>query len=176
MAMLTRLTHFDPARCNALAGLLCDAVASGASIGFLADLDLEAARRYWASLSETLEQDVLLWVAEEQGALLGSVQLGLCHKPNGRHRAEVQKLMVDRAARGRGIGAALLAAAESAAQQDRRHLLVLDTEAGSAAERLYQRHGWQIAGSIPDFACSPGGGLRPTVIYWKRLAQAAAAA
>lgn len=170
MPTLTRLRQIDPTRCEALAALLCDAVAGGASIGFMADLDLDAARRYWRGLETALEADTWLWVAEHEGSLLGSIQLGRCPKPNGRHRAEIQKLMVHRSARGRGIGAALLAQAEQAAWEDQRSLLVLDTEAGSAAERLYQGQGWQAAGSIPDFARSPDGALRPTVVYWKRLA------
>ena len=51
----------------------------------------------------------------------------------------------------------------------RRTLLVLDTNEGSDAERLYARLGWQRVGSIPDFSIQPRGGLRATVVYYKRL-------
>ncbi|MDQ6922041.1 MAG: hypothetical protein M3170_10610 [Candidatus Dormibacteraeota bacterium] len=47
--------------------------------------------------------------------------------------------------------------------------LVLDTETGSDAERLYQRLGWTPVGTIPDYAVSPGGGLRPTSFYYRLL-------
>jgi GNAT superfamily N-acetyltransferase len=169
MPTLRRLAALNDADIQAAATLLRDAVAGGASIGFLADLDHAAAVGYWRSLAPALERDVLCWIAEEDGALLGSVQLGPCHKANGRHRAELQKLMVHRSARGRGIASLLLAEAEHAALADDRWLLVLDTEDGSSAEHLYQRRGWQRAGALPDYARSPDGRLHPTVLYWKRL-------
>ncbi|MDN3261884.1 GNAT family N-acetyltransferase [Streptomyces sp. CSDS2] len=37
------------------------------------------------------------------------------------------------------------------------------------AERLYRSAGWTAAGTIPDYAASPAGGLRPTTLYYKRL-------
>ncbi|MCK7592358.1 GNAT family N-acetyltransferase [Pseudomarimonas salicorniae] len=169
MPAIRRLGQLGPELVDPLCDLLLDAVAGGASIGFMAHLDRAEAAGYWQGLAESLEQDVLCWVAEDAGRLLGSVQLGLCHKANGRHRAELQKLMVHRSARGRGIGSALLDVAERAAGEQGRFLLVLDTEAGSGAEALYRRRGWQPAGQIPDYARSPDGRLHPTALYWKRL-------
>ncbi len=49
-------------------------------------------------------------------------------------------------------------------------LLHLDTETGSPAEYLYRTSGWTAVGAIPDYAANPGGALRPTTIYYKRLA------
>jgi RimJ/RimL family protein N-acetyltransferase len=45
---------------------------------------------------------------------------------------------------------------------------VLDT-ASDAAERLYERSGWQRVGTIPDFALMPDGARCDTVVYYKRL-------
>lgn len=57
-------------------------------------------------------------------------------------------------------------AAEAAAREAGRTLLVLDTVTGSDAERLYARLGWKRCGEIPGYALWPGGGrCRATVLY-----------
>jgi ribosomal protein S18 acetylase RimI-like enzyme len=50
------------------------------------------------------------------GGIVGTVQLDLAGQANGRHRAEVIKLMVLSSARRRGIGCALMEAAEAEAR------------------------------------------------------------
>jgi GNAT superfamily N-acetyltransferase len=77
-------------------------------------------------------------------------------------------MLVHRRARRLGVGAALLQAAESAARESGRTLLVLDT-ASDGAERLYARCGWQRVGTIPDYALMPDGALCATAVYYKRL-------
>lgn len=155
-----RLLHLTPRNTNwlpALAALLQTTVDDGASVGFLAPLHRDVATAYWQEVFNTLGPQLQLWIAEEDGQLLGTVQLALCGKANGRHRGEIQKLMVAPANRGRGVARQLMHAAEAAATDDGRTLLVLDTEAGSAAQGVYRQLGWQVAGSIPGFACRPHG-------------------
>jgi GNAT superfamily N-acetyltransferase len=77
-------------------------------------------------------------------------------------------MLVHRRARCRGVGAAVLRAAEDAARDARRTLLVLDTASGDA-ERLYARSGWQRVGIIPDYALMPDGAPCATTVYYKRL-------
>jgi GNAT superfamily N-acetyltransferase len=77
-------------------------------------------------------------------------------------------MLVHRRARRRGVGAALMRAAEEAARLAGKSLLVLDTASGDA-ERLYLRLGWQAAGTVPDYALMPHGGLCATTFYWRRL-------
>jgi GNAT superfamily N-acetyltransferase len=101
--------------------------------------------------------------------VLGTVSLAFAAKPNSRHRAELVKLMVRREARGQGLGRGLLATAETAAVAAGVTLLHLDTETGSPAEHLYRSAGWTPAGTVPDYAATPEGVLRPTTIYYKRL-------
>ena len=48
-------------------------------------------------------------------------------------------------------------------------LLVLDTEAGSAAEGIYRRLGWRYGGSIPGYAVTPDGLPHATVYMYKNL-------
>ncbi len=58
---------------------------------------------------------------------------------------------------------------EAFARSQGRTLLVLDTLAGSAAETVYRKMGWQRAGQIPNFAADPWGKLFPTVYYYKEI-------
>lgn len=165
------LRRVDPARdtvpVDALTTLLVDAVAHGASVGFIAALSAAEATAFWHGIAKSLGPGLLLWLAEQDGRLVGTVQLAPCTKTNGRHRADVQKLLVHSAARGRGIATALLAAIDDFARAQALSLLVLDTESGSPAEHLYRRLGWRHAGAVPDFAQSPGGTMHPTTLMFK---------
>ncbi|CAL9370848.1 N-acetyltransferase family protein [Streptomyces sp. enrichment culture] len=159
------------AQAGELADLLADAVDGGASVGFLAPLDRAQAVAWWRERSGAVaEGRLVVWVAhEEPGRVLGTVSLALPDRPNSRHRAELVKLMVHRTARGRGLGRRLLTVAEEEAAARGLTLLHLDTETGSPAERLYRSAGWTPVGAIPDYAADPGGTLRPTTVYYKRL-------
>ncbi|MFJ8041816.1 GNAT family N-acetyltransferase [Kitasatospora sp. NPDC096147] len=175
---LTALTSADLAdHTGALGELLADAVAGGASVGFSAGLTPDEAAGWWRGLAGPLaEGQLLLWAAfedhptERGGRLLGTVQLRLTSYPNGRHRAELAKLLVHGAARGRGLGRRLLAHAEAEAAARGLTLLLLDTETGSPAEHLYRSAGWTELGTVPGHATDPGGQLRPTTFYFKTLA------
>ena len=166
---IRRVAPSETALIEALCALLIDAVHSGASVGFLAPMAHDTAARYWKQAFGALGEGLVLWVAEKDGEVVGSIQLAPCLKENGRHRADVQKLFVLRAFRGQGVSSRLLATAEDHARSLGCSLLVLDTLRGSFAEKVYDHHGWQRAGEIPDFAASPDGKLFPTVYYYKRI-------
>jgi len=153
-----------------LISLVQDAVTDGASIGFLHPLAAGDAENYWSAvLQEMAKQTRIILIAEHDGDLLGTVQLSLCTRPNGLHRAEVQKLLVHTRWRGLGIGKALMSAIEQEARTAQRSLLYLDTEADKPAEKLYERTGWTRAGGIPGYACSPDGHLHNTVIFYRKI-------
>ena len=143
----------------------------GASVGFLPPLDGEEARAYWDEVAATLTGGGRrLWIARAaDGGIVGSVQLDLAAQANGRHRAEVIKLMVVGSARRRGIGRALMEAAEAEARRLGRTTLVLDTRQGDPSEALYRGMGWQPAGTIPRYARSADGTLHTTAFYYKLL-------
>ena len=150
--------------------LLVDAVDHGASVGFLRPLDPEMAREYWHEVCRALRAGSrILLVARDAGEIVGSVQLDLSAKQNGRHRAEVQKLLVLSRCRRRGIARDLMHAIEEEARQAGRSLLVLDTESGSDAVPFYDAHGWTRCGSIPDFALSADGVPTANILYCKRV-------
>ncbi|MEU6141834.1 GNAT family N-acetyltransferase [Streptomyces sp. NPDC047081] len=153
-----------------LAELMVDTVDGGASIGFLAPMDHASAVVWWKErAAEVAAGQWAVWTAYDGRRVVGTVSLAFPAKPNSRHRAELVKLMVHREARGRGLGRRLLGTAEEAAVGAGITLLHLDTETDSLAERLYDSAGWTRAGVIPDYAADPGGVLRPTTLYYKRL-------
>lgn len=151
---------------DALADLLLDGVAGNASLGFDAAATFEQIRAWWSSLDPAA---TVLLAAREDGRIVGSALLAFSRFPNGRHRAEVAKVIVLSTYRRRGIGRQLMAAVEEEARRAGKTLLFLDTESGSAAETMYRALGWTAAGTIPDFAYRPDGELRPTTFYYRRL-------
>jgi acetyltransferase len=155
---------------DGLCDLLIDTVDGGASVGFLAPMSQATARQYWEKILSAVGPALRLWVAEDKGKIIGSVQLALCEKENAPHRADVQKLFVMSSHRGQGISSRLLEELERYARSAGRTLLVLDTEQDSLAETVYRRFGWQCAGAIPGFALTPQGKLHATVYYYKSLA------
>jgi GNAT superfamily N-acetyltransferase len=168
---MTRVSRVDapeeirPALCE----LLIDSVEHGASVGFLAPLSQEEADQYWRRIGRAVDDDrCVLFAAELDGRVIGTVQLDVDTLPNQRHRGSVAKLLVHSTARRQGVGEALMTALEEEARARGRWLLTLDTATGDAA-RLYERMGWTASGPIPDYALNPDGSLTDTTFYWKRL-------
>ena len=154
-----------------LAELLVDGVDSGASLGFLASFDHDAAARWWRSLAPGVaDGSLVVWTCQgAEGRLDGTISLVLEPKPNSAYRASVVKLIVHRRARGRGLGRRLLATAEQTAAALGRTLLMLDTETDSDADFLYQATGWTRYGIVPGYAADPAGVPRDCSFYFKRL-------
>ena len=163
----------EPAMAEALADVLLDCVESGASVGFMHPLPRAKAVAFWQNaLASAARGERIVLVAEdvESGILVGTVQVVLTMPDNQPHRADIAKMQVHRRARRRGLGAALMRAAEAAAREAGRTLLVLDTVTGSDAERLYVRLGWRRCGEIPGYALWPRGGLCSTTVFYRELA------
>ncbi|MCY7913160.1 GNAT family N-acetyltransferase [Bacillus haynesii] len=151
---------------NQLAELLIRVVDDGASVGFLPPLEKRRAVAYW---KKAVTPDSVLWIAKQNGRIAGSVQLHLCKKQNGRHRAEICKLMTDPAFRRQGIARSLMQKAIDRAKQESRSLLVLDTREGDPSNFLYTSLGFAEAGRIPAYAESADGGFDASVFYYKKL-------
>ena len=155
-----------------LIALLRNVVDDGGSVGFLPPLSEDEAREYWESVAIAVKGGGrLLWVARDGGArggriIIGTVQLDLEKRANGNHRAEVIKLMVHTAGRRRGVGRALMLAAQDEARRRGRRTLVLDTRQGDPSEALYRALGWTFVGAIPRYARSANGELHATALYY----------
>jgi GNAT superfamily N-acetyltransferase len=166
-----RIERVTEAQIDALAAVLVDCVEGGASVSFMHPLSLDKARAFWRGVADDAASgERALFVAEDAaGHIVGTVHLVLAQPENQPHRADLSKMLVHRSARRNGLGEMLMQAAEQAARDSGKTLLVLDT-ASDDAERLYQRRGWQRCGVIPGYALWPEGGLCDTVIYYLALA------
>ena len=155
-----------------LVELLCACVRGGASIGFLADITEAEATEYWDGVLRAVEAGTkrLLVARDETGAIVGGVQLALESRRNGRHRAEVQKLMVLPALRGRDLGTRLMAEVEALARSRAVRLLFLDTSEGAGgAKAFYEKLGYSYVGGIPGYALAPDGAPTKNAIFYKTL-------
>jgi len=165
-----RLGSVDERQVDELADLMIDAVNGGASVSFMHPVTRERAVNFWRDIAEQLTQgNRALLIAEDEHGICGTVQLLLEQPENQPHRADVAKLLVHRRARRRGLGAALMQAAERTARECGKTLLVLDTATGGDADRLYLRLGWVRVGDIPGYALLPRGGFCGTTIFYRTL-------
>ena len=163
----------SPQTLDALADILVATVAAGGSVHFMHPLAFADARGFWEkALAAAACGERIVLGAYDGATLISTVSLLLDTPPNQQHRAEIGKMMTHPQHRGRGAAAALLAAAERLARDNGRTLLNLDTAADDGASGLYEKTGYILAGSIPDFAFKPHGGLTATKIYWKKLGAA----
>ncbi len=152
-----------------LSALLVDAVESGASVSFLGDLTQSEATAWWRKSLETLGLRDSVLIARDEHGIIGTVQVRACWQPNQRFRGEIMKLLVHRRARGRGLAARLMQAIEPLARSAGLTLLVLDTNAGTTADRLYLRLGWTRVGVIPGYCLLHDGTPGDAAFFYKRL-------
>ena len=155
---------------DALAGVLHDCVAGGASVGYVEPFSHEQARDAFEVFAREVEQGRrLLLGAFKDNELVGTVQVVLAMPPNQPHRGEIARMLVHRSARKRGIAQQLMEAAETEARAEGKTLLVLDAVTDGDAARLYDRLGWTTVGVIPDYALYPDGRFCDTTVFWKQL-------
>ena len=138
---------------DGLSALLKTVVDEGASLGFLPPLAQEQALTYWKTV---IAPEVILFIAKINQKVAGSIQLHLMTKPNGRHRAEICKLMTHPDFRRHGIERALMQIAEERAKQENRSLIV-DTREGDPSNHLYKSLDYREVGKIPAYAISSKG-------------------
>jgi GNAT superfamily N-acetyltransferase len=153
-----------------LCEILSDCVNGGASVGFMLPFTPVDARAFWLSVADAIEEGGTIHVvAEVDGKIVGTVQVGLASKPNQPHRGDLMKLLVHRSARGLGLARRLMERVEAETAKRGRTLLVLDTATGSEAEAIYPRFGWERVGVIPDYALFPDGSYCGTTLFYKRI-------
>lgn len=156
---------------EALADVLIDCVEGGASVSFMLPLSREKALDFWRNVAAGVarRERVLLVAEDGDGQIVGTAQMIISLPDNQPHRADVAKMLVHSRARRRGVAQQLLAAIDEAARAEGRTVLVLDTVTGGAAERLYERAGWQRVGVVPNYALMPTGEFCGTTIFYKHL-------
>lgn len=151
-----------------LSAVLMDCVSGGASVGFMNPLTRARAEEFWRMVGAGVASGGrALLVAEDGEGICGTVQLVLEQPDNQPHRADLVKMLVHGRMRRRGLGEALMRAAEDAARTCGKSLLVLDAVTGGDAARLYERLGWVKVGDIPGYALYPDGGPCGTTYYYR---------
>lgn len=155
---------------DALAALLVETVAANGSVGFMHPLALAEAAAFWdAALEAASRGERIVLCAWRGETLLGTGSLALVPAPSQPHRAELTKVMTTPAARGLGVGAALVRALEQGALARGRRLVTLDASVVEGATAFYRRLGYRTAGDIPEYAYKPHGELAATRVFWKLL-------
>ncbi|MDG3007812.1 GNAT family N-acetyltransferase [Paludisphaera mucosa] len=167
-----RLLTLDDAMVDGLADLLIDCVEGDASVSFMHPLTRDRALAFWRRVARGVAAgERALLVAQDEHGPCGTVQLVLDLPENQPHRADLAKMLVHRRARRRGLGTALMRAAEAVARDCGRTLLVLDAVTGGDAARLYERLGWVRVGDVPGYALMPRGGPCSTTFYYRDLGE-----
>lgn len=164
-------SHEAANQVEALADVLIDCVEGGASVSFMLPLTREKARTFWERTADSVARGerALLIAQNEEGEVLGTVQIVLSQPENQPHRADIAKMLVRRKSRRQGIAQRLMAAVEQVARDENKSVLVLDTVTGGDAERLYERAGWQRVGEVPNYALMPDGEFCGTTFYYKHV-------
>jgi len=168
MIEISEVAALTDQQASELADILIRIVKSGASIGWLDTPDPAEARAYWQSVVSKPVNVLLL--AAEDGHVVGTAYLELAQRENGRHRAEVNKVLVHPDRQGKGIGRMVMDALEASARARGRTLLHLDTDQFDGSNAFYMRCGYTPAGTVPNWARSgQDGTLHGTTFYYKVL-------
>lgn len=158
-------------RIDELCDVLENCVQGGASVSFMLPFGREKSQAFWLNVAQSVKRgERLLLVDELVGdGIVGTVQLILDQPENQPHRADVAKLLVHDRARRKGVAGRLMNALETAARDNGKSVLVLDTSTGSGAETFYVNAGWEKVGEIPRYALMPDGEMTSTSVFYKFL-------
>jgi len=150
--------------------LLRDAVDGGASLGFHLPLHDDEAKAFWAEcLTEYQQGHRDIFIAINNGIIVGAIQVSYPSRSNAHHRADIEKLMVHSRMRRQGIASHLVRAVEAAAHKAGKSLLTLDTRSGDDAERLYRNLGYESVGVIPGFTRDHEGLPHDTTFFFREI-------
>ena len=128
---IDRLVQLTDEHIQGLSDVLIDCVEGGASVSFMYPLPATRALAFWRFVLDGVARgERALLVAEDATGIVGTVQLVLSQPENQAHCAGLSKMLVHRRARRRGLGAALVQAAEGLACECGKSFLVLDTASG----------------------------------------------
>lgn len=153
----------------ALIELLMDVVDGGAAVGFVPPLTEGEAGAFWDKSIADLNHRTILVARDQVNRILGCVQLIPALWPSQQHRADIAKLLVQSGHRRKGIGRALMLAAEAEALAQGHTLLTLDARRGDAAIDLYGALGYTEVGIIPRYGRNGAGVLEDCALFYKEL-------
>lgn len=141
-----------------------EVLARGDTYTYPADLSLEAARAMWT------QAPARCFVAEVDGRVVGCYRLAPNQMGPGDHVAN-GSYMVAEAARGRGVGAALCAHSLEEARRSGFRAMQFNfvVSTNTAAVRLWQRHGFDVVGTLPGAFRHPALGPVDGYVMYRTL-------
>jgi GNAT superfamily N-acetyltransferase len=154
---------------HVLVELIHNAISTNNSVGFLHTTTKSELIEFWQNEINELETANTFLIARDGIRIVGIVILTRETRPNGRHRAELRKLIVHSEYQRNGIAQSLERHATDLARDYGLKLLYLDSATDFLVERVYESWGWQKAGSIPDYSSKPDGTLEPTTYFYKHI-------
>ena len=155
---------------KALAGVMVECVADGASLGFRAPLATDKAITLFESLGrEVAEGRTRLIAGWIDGRLAGCAALRWDGRETEPHVAELARLIVASWARRRGLARRLISRLEETARQDGRRVIYLLVADDGAGPGLYHRLGYRQSGCIPQGGGLPDGTTVDALIFSKLL-------
>ena len=123
-------------------------------------------QRHGLRLDAIFEPHMRFFLARLNGAAVGCGGVALFSR-----YAEVKRMYVRDAARGRGVAQSLLSSIEQAARDAGHDVLLLETGVNQAAAlRLYTRAGFERCAAFGDYARMPPHAVATSVFLAKRLA------
>jgi GNAT superfamily N-acetyltransferase len=156
----------EPADRSALWRVMEQTVRSGETCAVPMESTPDEAVHWWTTGKEAV------FVAEEDGQLLGTYYIRTNQLGNGSHVANAGYLVAD-AARGKGVAKALCA--HSLEEARRRGYLAMQfnfvVETNETAVRLWQKMGFQIQTTIPKAFRHPSKGLVGAHVMWQWLGE-----
>jgi acetyltransferase len=171
MVAIDRLRVLDEESMESLSSILQEAVNAGSPLGFIPPITAEECRLYWRGIAAELSRGklILLVARNEQGAIVGTMQVALHDAPAGRHRAELEKFIVHSNHRKFGVAQKLATRSLAAAREEGRSLIICKAEAGSPTEEFYRWLGGKQGGLIPAYFRMPDGSMQDVSIFYKEL-------
>jgi acetyltransferase len=153
-----------------LVDLFLETVDGASPFGFLAPITHDVVRDYWISLIPELEAGSrVVLIAGHHNTVIGSGQLALSQRADSLHRAQLERLFVERASRRHGVGRTLMQGLHSVARQNDRTLILVDTRRGEPAEGFYKRLGYRELGVIPGWTIGTEGERPDRVTLYQEL-------
>jgi len=101
--------------------------------------------------------------------LVGVIMLDLPTADTSPHCAVVESLLISPKYRRRGGARAMITAVEAEAVRRGKTLLRMEVEAGSDAEAVFKKFGYQEVGKIPGYAVAQSGQKKDEAIFYKDL-------
>lgn len=127
-------------------------------IGFAETITDAEAIRYLDELRSNLaaEKVRLLTIFASTAQLIGLCTLRRNLNPNNRHITDLAKGMIHDAYRGGGVLPAAFVEIALQCDLDNVELVTLDVRDGTPAHRVWEHYGFQIWGTLPDYARADG--------------------